>query len=164
MAKLKFKEMIIDWIFWSSSNSVYVLFNLNNQIIFLYYNGSFCFGKLLAFVREWKSPQEIQQLHGKVSNTLARFPYSRQREILTYTIAVPAMRATWADLDPNFGSVCELMTLVKLCAKVGLYQSTVGNYIWSWCKWNVLHAPVPSVGFTRFLYLSWTWALQHLPI
>lgn len=40
---------------------------------------------------------------------------------------MPAMSAMSADLNPNFGFVCEFRTLIKSCAKVSLYQKTTGK-------------------------------------
>lgn len=35
------------------------------------------------------------------------------------------------------------------CTKVGLYQNTVSEDIWSWCRSNMLHASVPLLGFVK---------------
>lgn len=62
---------------------------------------------------------------------------------------LPALRPMSADLNTNFGFVCELEVLIKSCTKAGLYQNTVSEDIWSWCGSNMLHAPVPFLGLVK---------------
>lgn len=128
MAKQKLQETITDSIFWSSPHLFYLLSDLNYQIIILYQNGSFGFGDLLV-VDEF---YEGMALFWNKKNNLN-------------TLLVLALKAILADLTTNFGFVCGLMSLIKSCTKVSLYQNTVSEDIWSCCKSNVLHASMSSV-------------------
>lgn len=159
--KMATQEMITDWMFWSSSNSFDLLSDLNHQIIFLYQNGNFGFGELLVvdeLCEGMAVTTKSQQFHGVVSRTLELFP---NKEILN-TVLVPSLRPMAADLNTNFRFVCELKNLIKPYTKVGLYQNTVSEDICSWCRSNLLHAPVPSLGFVKHNTKSYIWALHLL--
>lgn len=104
------------------------------------------------------SHSKSQQFHDVVSRTLELFP---NKEILN-TVLVPSLRPMAADLNTNFRFVCELKNLIKPYTKVGLYQNTVSEDICSWCRSNLLHAPVRSLGFVKHNTKSYIWALHLL--
>lgn len=82
----------------------------------------------MSFVREWWSLQK--KVSSFVMWYLEHWNYflTPIKKILN-TILVLALRAMSADLNTNFGFVCELKALIKSCTKVGLHQNTAGEDI-----------------------------------
>lgn len=137
MAKLEFRKMIIDWVFWSSLGSRFML--LNHQII-LYQNGNFCFWMLLALdeciVKEWVPLQKVSSYMMRYLKHWLDFPTPRNGNSAVYHCCAS---------DESHVSRSEFK--LWICAEVSLYQKAVGRGVW--CGSNMSDVPVSLMGFMK---------------